>query len=278
MRFCATGLTDLEVPRFAGAGASALFLGASIFYGVIKGDHVPMIVDAVRDTRDAVANAAGFRIGAVALSGQHHVGRDTIFAAAGVTDRASLLFLDVDAARSRLKAIPWIAEATVRKLYPDRLQITVTEREPFALWQLAGHVSVISADGTVIAPLVDPAFTALPLVVGFGAGPRAHDFLALLDRYPGIRCQVRASILVAERRWNLRLENGLDVRLPEDDVGHALDLLANLDRDRQLLSRDIAVVDLRLPDRVTVRLSEDVAQAREQARKDKAAKRKGGDA
>ena len=266
---------NFQAPRWAGVAASALFVGAGIAYGVVKGDHVAMIVDALTDTRDAVADAAGFGIAAVSLSGDHHVSRDRILAAAGVTEHASLLFLDVQAARARLLAIPWIAEATVRKLYPDRLLITVTEREPFALWQLGGNVSVISNDGTVIAPLHDPAFATLPLIVGQGAGVRAREFLALLDRHPEIRDAVSASILVAERRWNLRLKSGVDVKLPEADVEQALARLARLDHDRQLLSRDVSVVDLRLSDRVTVRLSEEAAQAREQARKEKTAKRKG---
>jgi cell division protein FtsQ len=270
-------LGHLKAPRWAGVAASALFVGAGIAYGVVKGDHVAMMVEALIDTRDAVANAAGFGIASVSLSGGHHVSRDQILAAAGVTERTSLLFLDVQAARNHLLGIPWIAEATVRKLYPDRLQITVSEREPFALWQHGGTVSVISIDGTVIAPLRDRIFAGLPLVVGQGAGVRAREFLALLDRHSALRETVSASILVAERRWNLRLKNGLDIKLPEANVEQALDRLEALDRDRQLLSRDISVVDLRLSDRVTVRLSEEAAQAREQARKDKSAKRRGSD-
>ena len=105
----------------------------------------------------------------------------------------------------------------------------------------------------------------------------ANDFLAIVDRYPDIRGMLRASILVAERRWNLRLNNGIDVRLPEADVEQALERLVRLDREKKLLSRDIVAVDLRLPDRVTVRLSDAAAQAREDALKDKK-KKKGGDA
>ena len=101
--------------------------------------------------------------------------------------------------------------------------------------------------------------------------------MAVIDHYPAIRAALRASVLVAERRWNLRLESGVDVRLPETDVEQALDRLAALDREKKLLSRDIVAVDLRLPDRVTVRLSEAAAQAREEALKDKK-KKKGGDA
>jgi len=271
-------MADLRLPRWAGAAATALLILASTGYGAWKGGHFPMIADALSDARDAAASAAGFRIAAVSLSGEKHVTRREIFAAAGVTDHASLLFLDVDTARARLKAIPWIAEAAVRKLYPDRLQITVTERDAFALWQRDGNVSVISADGTVVGLLADWHFAHLPLVVGPGAATRAREFLALLDAHPEIREQVRASVLVAERRWNLKLKNGLDVRLPEADVPHALDALAELDRDKHLISRDISAIDLRLPDRVIVHLSDAAAQAREEALKDKTAKRKRGDA
>jgi cell division protein FtsQ len=270
-----------QPPRHAGtAGAIGLCL-ASLAYGAVQGGHVPAILEALRDSRDAVANAAGFSIAAVSLSGEKQVSREAIFAAAGVTGRSSLLFLDVAAARARLLANPWIAEATVRKLYPDHLQIIVTERSAFALWQLGGKVSVIAADGTVVAALDDrtyAAFAALPFVVGAGAGTQAREFLALLDRYPTIRDEVRAAIRVAERRWNLKLKNGIDVRLPEVGADQALETLAALERDKHLLSRDLAAIDLRLPDRVTVRLADEVAKARDEALKDRKAKRKGGDA
>jgi cell division protein FtsQ len=89
---------------------------------------------------------------------------------------------------------------------------------------------------------------------------------------------LRASILVAGRRWNLHLANGIDVRLPETNVEDALDRLVALDRDKRLLSRDITMVDLRLPDRVTVRLSDAAAQTRDDALKANMKKKKGGDA
>jgi cell division protein FtsQ len=158
------------------------------------------------------------------------------------------------------------------------LQITITERQAFALWQENGNVNVIAADGTVLEPVVEDRYLSLPLVVGRGAERAAKDFIALIDRHPDIRSALRASILVAERRWNLRLTNGIDVRLPETDVEAALDRLAALDRDKKILSRDIAAIDLRLPDRVTVRLSDAAAQARDEALKANAKKKKGGDA
>jgi len=271
-------LSHLRVPRYTGAVAGLAFLLAAGTYGVIKGGHVPSIETAIKDTADSIANIMGLRIATVSLSGQRQVSREEIFAAAGVTDHSSLLFLDVADARAKLEAIPWVAEATVRKFYPDRLQITITEREPFALWQINGKVQVIAADGTVLSNLIEPRLAALPFVVGPGAAVAARDFLAVLDAYPVIRDQVRAAILVAERRWNLRLKSGLDVRLPDANVEAALDMLARLDREKSLLTRDITAVDLRLADRVTVRVSDALAQVREEAIKKATAKKKGGDA
>jgi len=100
----------------------------------------------------------------------------------------------------------------------------------------------------------------------------------VLARYPALRDSVRASILVAERRWNLKLANGIDIRLPETKLETALDTLVALDRDKKLLTRDITAVDLRLPDRVNVRLSDTAAQARDDALKIKKPKPKGGNA
>jgi cell division protein FtsQ len=257
------------LPRGAGVTAAALVIGGSIVYGAIKGDHVPMVVATLTDARDQAANWAGFRIASVSLTGNVHVSREEVLAIAGVTGRTSLLFLDVEAMRERLKANPWIGDATVLKLYPGELQIRITERAAFALWQKNGRVSVIADDGTVLEQYITSALARLPLVVGVGAEKRAKAFLALIDRYPDIRDQVRASILVGDRRWNLRLRNGLDIRLPESEVARALERLVALDREAKLISRDITAIDLRLADRVTVRLSPAAAQARADALKDK---------
>jgi cell division protein FtsQ len=265
-------------PRGVGVIGFVLLLLATVAYGVVAGEHVGTIVAWARDARDAVANSLGFRIAAISLSGEKEVSREQILMAAGVNGGASLLFLDADVARRRLMANPWIADAAVLKLYPDRLQITIRERHAFALWQKSGRLSVIAEDGTVLEPFVERRYLKLPLVVGRGAARRAEDFLTIVDRYPDIRSKLRASILVAQRRWNLLLRNDIEVLLPETDVGPTLDRLVALDRTKKLLSRDITIVDLRLPDRVSVRLSDAAAQAREAVLKADKKKKKRGDA
>jgi cell division protein FtsQ len=271
-------LLDLHVPRGVGSSAAALLLLASASYGAVKGGHVPVMVAQVQDICDAAANRAGFRITEIALAGQHEVGREDILTLAGITGRSSLLFLDAARTRARLLTNPWIAEATVLKLYPGRLRIEIKERKAFALWQKDGRVALIAADGIVLETYVPRRFASLPQVVGQGAERAAADFLDLLARYPGIARLVEASVLVAERRWSLHLRGGVEVLLPEAEPERALMTLGDLARDQKLLARDIVAVDLRLADRVTVRLSDGAASARDAALKaaDKDKKAKGG--
>lgn len=266
------------VPRGAGTIAVFAFVFASVAYGVAKGGHADAVGAQLADIRDAAANTVGFEIASIALTGEKQLTREEILNIAGISGRASLLFLDADAARARLKANPWIADATILKLFPDRLHIAVTERRAFALWQKEGRVRVISRDGVMVQPFAAPHVAHLPLVVGSGANVKASGFLAVMNGYPELRDQIHAYVLVADRRWNLRLKNGIDIRLPEAEPAEAIEALMALDRDRKLLSRDILAIDLRIPDRVTVRLSDEAAAARAEARKDKKAKRKGGDA
>jgi cell division protein FtsQ len=270
--------SNWRLPPGAGIAAVLVFVLAAAVFGVVRGGHGPAMVSELHDLRDSIANGMGFRVTSIALAGEHQFTREEILTVAGVTGHTSLLFFDASEARARLKAEPWIAEATVLKLYPGRLHIAVTERKPFALWQKDGKVSVISDDGAVVEPYVPKRFTDLPLVVGAGAETRAKTFLALLGKYPLIRGRLRAAVLVAERRWNVVLNDGIEVRLPEDGAERALSTLVRLDRDSRLLSRDIASIDLRLPDRVTVRLSDEAFAARQEMIKGKTARKKGGSA
>ncbi len=165
------------------------------------------------------------------------------------------------------------------KLYPDRLQITITERQAFALWQKDGHVSVIAADGTVLEPFVEDRYLGLPLVVGTWRRTASQGFPRRSSIVtPTSRAVLRASIMVARAA----LEPAADQRHRRAPAGiqcrGALDRLVALDRDKKLLSRDITMIDLRLPDRVTVRLSDAAAQARDEALKANTKKKKAGDA
>jgi cell division protein FtsQ len=268
---------ERNVPRRTGLAATVLLLLGATGYGIVRGGHFDDFASAVSNARNAFANSAGFRITTVAINGRKQLSQDEVLAIGGVNGHSSLLFLDASAVRDQLKANPWIADATVIKYYPGALQIDIVERSAYALWQQEGRLSVIAEDGAVLEPYVTRRFVSLPLVVGKGAESHARDFLALLARYPQVNSVTKAAIYIGERRWNLRTKDGLDIRLPENDVGNALATLSKLDKEDRLFSRDIVAIDMRLSDRLTVQLSDDAAKAREDQIK-KTTKKKPGDA
>lgn len=225
--------------------------------------------------RDIAAKVAGFSIEAVTITGQKELDEREILQAAGITPKNSLVFLDAVQVRDRLKSVPLVREASVRKLFPNRLLIEVTEREPFALWQREGDVHLIAADGTVIDAMQDDRFIDLPFVAGEGANKRAAEFVDLLEAAGELRQKIRAGVLVSERRWNLKLANGVDVRLPEKNPKAALKTLEQAEREQRITQKDILAIDLRHPGRIVVRLGVDAYTARVEAQSKKPGKAKG---
>jgi cell division protein FtsQ len=251
--------------RLAGRlGLTALFAG-TISYGIVLGGHGPVAASAIAQVPDVVASIFGFRIEAIVVTGQVELTTEEIIDAVGLDATRSLVFLDAGVARDQLLALPLVESASVRKFYPDRVEIEVTERKPYAVWQNEGSFSVISADGTSIDSARDGRFSNLPLVVGEGADKAAPAFLPVLSRYPVVARKTYGAVRVGDRRWNLRLVNGVDVKLPDDKLEAALAHLTTLIKDQDILSRDLVSIDLRDEAHVLVRLSPEAAKAQAEA-------------
>ncbi|PTW58804.1 cell division protein FtsQ [Breoghania corrubedonensis] len=259
-----------HLPVWTGTAGALGFLGATVLYGMMLGGYT-------QAATDALTAEAGFSIKAIQLSGQRETTEFEILEELEIPNGSSLLTFDAAAARQRLQRNPWVRDVSVQKFYPGTLKVSLSERVPYALWQRGKIVSIIDRDGTVITDEVKERYANLPLVVGHGAQKEAPQILAELDGVPELRSRVRALVLIAERRWNLVLENNITVRLPEDGVDEALRYLVRLDQEKGLLSRDITAVDLRLKDRIVVRLAKDAKLNRGGDQSGVAVSRKGAD-
>jgi cell division protein FtsQ len=201
----------------------------------------------------------GLRVGDVMVEGRHETTAQELLAALGAKRGAPLLGLDLTAARQRLEALPWVRSASVERRWPELIFVTIEERTPLALWQSGGQIKLVDREGKVIEGADVAHFAQLPMVVGDGAPKQAPAFLDMLAKVPELARHVESGIWIGNRRWNLHLNEGIDVRLPETNPDEALQRLAQLDAKQQLLERDIVLIDLRLPDRLIVRLSPDAA-------------------
>ncbi|WP_237476659.1 cell division protein FtsQ/DivIB [Lichenibacterium dinghuense] len=237
-------------------------MAATGLYGAVRGGQYAAYVAAEGAPADLVAKALGFSIDSVTISGLKSLTPGEILRDGGVSARNSLALLDAGALRDRLKAVPLVQDVTVRKLFPGDLHVNVTERDAAAVWQKDGQLSLVATDGTVIDAVRDDRFNALPFVVGDGANTRVGEFQALLGAAGELRDKVRAGVLVGKRRWTLQMDSGIEVELPELDAMDTLKRLADIERQSHILEKDVVSIDLRIPGRITARLTEDAAAAR----------------
>ncbi len=258
-----------RLPSLTGTGLVLAFFAGIGGYGLVANGGYAELVRQYGEPRDRIAAALGFGLDKITISGIARLPEREILRLAGITPRTSLPFIGAADIRERLLAEPFIKSADVRKLYPNALAITLVEREPYGLWQLNGELFVVAADGTPIDRLRDPTLATLPLVVGEGANLRAAEYLALLDAAGPLRSKIRAGTLVSGRRWTLKMQNGLDVRMPEEGARAAMARLVRLDRESGLLDKDVLAIDLRMQDRIVVRLTEEAAAARTEGVKKK---------
>jgi len=248
-------------PRVGLYATIGLFAAAGI-YGAVIGGHLDDLRRAGFNAANHVTARAGFGIETVVITGHKEVRESDVLRALEIGGNTSLLTFDAHWARRRLADIAWVKSSTVQKLFPGTLRIDLVEREPYALWQLGGIVSLIDRDGDVIGELSDQRFAGLPLVVGSGANKRVDELMALVAPHSIVSTRLRAAVRVADRRWNLVLDNGMEIRLPETGAREALASLDELSETKGLMARDIVLIDLRLADRLVVRLSDQAAVQR----------------
>lgn len=207
---------------------------------------------------------AGLVIDEIRVDGRVRTSSAAVLGHLGVHRGQPILSVATTDLRARLEDLTWVERAEVVRLLPDGLHVRLHERRPLALWQRQGRLRLIDHAGRTIALGRERhdllrTFGDLRILIGEGAPERASRMFAALSSEPALWSQVTALTLVGERRWNLRLEGGIDVMLPAEDPLGAWHRLAALAREEALLERAVVTIDLRfLPERIRLRLDPDL--------------------
>ena len=250
------GRGDFVPPRFAATIVSGVLLASSSAYGAWLGGHMDSVVQ-------GFTARTGFAVDQIKVVGNHETSEIDILGSLGLNGWTSLVGFDVDAARERVAALPWVETAAVRKVYPHTIEVRIEERQAFALWQRGGELSVIERSGHVIAPYSGGKQALLPLFVSAEVPAHAPDLLARMDKFPDLAGRVKGYVSIGGRRWDLTMVNGVTVKLPEAGEDKAIATLAELESANGLLERDILSVDMRFADRLVVQLSPEADSARQ---------------
>jgi cell division protein FtsQ len=250
--------------RRAMVGAGALIAVLALAGGATRLAHATWVAEAATAAQARVAKAGtalGFAVANVSVVGRERESRSAILGALGVARGMPILGLDLGLAKTRLEALPWVRVADVERLLPDTIMVRLSERRPLAFWQRHGTLVLVADDGTIIPTSNLDDFGALIVLVGDDAPRFGASLIDMLASEPDLARHVAAAVRIGGRRWNLRLDNGIDVALPERDPEAAWHRLAALDRSEQLLERNILAVDLRLADRLVLRLPPEPAKS-----------------
>ncbi len=242
--------------RAAVRSFAVLFLAAAIVHGAVRNARLSEDQSDISHMPGRLASLVGLAADDIKVSGLVHHDSQSLLNALGVVPGSSLVAFDAGAARQQLEAMPWIEGASVQRKFPNTLEITVKEREAFAIWQHNGAYVLIDHHGTVMGPL-DSSFTGhLTLVTGEGANLAAGELVNQLSATPELMKKVSAAARIGKRRWNLYLDNGVKVALPEQGVSEALQHVADVDKSENILSKGISQLDMRISGQMTVALAE----------------------
>jgi len=239
--------------------------GGAVLSGVLPA-RGPSPLQSQTQSQGLVASALGLtgKLGLVVtdieVTGRATTDRETILAALDAHYGTPILGVSPARAKAQLEALPWVRSAAIERRLPGTLYVHLVERQPLAVWQHDGKQELIDRDGTVI-PVNDLSrFAKYPTVVGDDqARHGAAQLLDLLANEPSLASRVTALIMVGDRRWNARIDNAIDVMLPEDDIAGAWSKLAQLEKTNRILQRDVEAIDLRLPDRLVLRVNDAAA-------------------
>jgi cell division protein FtsQ len=231
---------------------SVLATGAGTLRGIEQGQSL-------REHLGKLTASVGLSVQNVVIEGRQKTPEPLLRAAIGAAPGDPILTYSVTGARQRIETLNWVQSAIVERRLPGTIVVVLTERRPFAVWQHDGKFVLIDRGGDVVTDSDVGAFAGqLPLVVGTGAPEAAVPLLDALAAEPALQPHVVAAVRVGERRWNLHLKNGGDVLLPEGAEPQAIAKLVELQKTYALLDRPLQVVDMRLPDRLSIRPQIDV--------------------
>jgi cell division protein FtsQ len=242
------------VPFVVVAGAATVWLSDA--------DRRESLNLAVNDLRREIATRPEFMVSAMTVDGASQGTSEDIRDILSLSFPTSSFDLDLPAIRERVEELPAIASVAVRVRPGGILELNVAERTPVVVWRTHEGLTLVDPEGNVTGPAIArAAYAQMPLIAGEGAEHHVPQALRLFSAAAPLADRVIGLVRVGERRWDLVLDRGQRIKLPEQGAVEALDRVVALNHAEELLERDIKVVDMRLAHRPTVQLTEQAVDA-----------------
>lgn len=243
---------------------SEAMLGRLMVFAILGGGVAAVVlalgmvgVPAMIEARVAmIADHAGYKVKRVEVRGLNRMNELAIYEKVLSQRDQVMSRLDLAALRADLLTLPWVKDARVSRQLPDTLVVDVVEREAHAVLKQDGRYTLIDATGHPLETVPPSRAKGQLALSGKGVTGQVAGLDRLLQAAPALKTQVAEAEWVGNRRWNLTFKTGQVLALPEgeDESAAALVSFARMDGVDRLLGGKVAAFDMRVPDRIYLRV------------------------
>jgi cell division protein FtsQ len=181
---------------------------------------------------------------------------DKVLSHIGNPHENSIILVKLSELENEIKEIGWVDEASIRKKFPGSIIIKIKEREPSCMWQQDNKIYLSDIEGNLITDKVTNEYLNLPLIVGKDSKNEVPQFFGIISSSPYLYSMVKEGKRVGKRRWDIILQSGVIIKLPEKNYENAWKKLADLDKENKILSKDVNYIDLRIENQVVTGLND----------------------
>ncbi len=231
-----------------------------ITFGVITIRHnlVSKHIDSLLTEFYSKTASVGWGLDDVTLEGRNKTSKEDVLRVVDLHRGDNILEINLAAICDKVKTLPWVKDASVsRSYFPNVIHISIREKKVKSIWQYKNEFYPIDEDGKIIETEYVLQKNILQ-IVGEEAPEHINDLLKIIEKDAELFSRVKVANFVSKRRWNLIFDdvlNGITVKLPEEDVDTAWKKLVKLDKTRGILKRKLTFIDLRLKNKVIVKIS-----------------------
>ena len=201
-----------------------------------------------------ISKTVGLTVREVIVEGRSKTRKSVLLQALQVSEGDNILAINITEMKDRINKLPWVKSARIERHFPNKISLTLFERTPMARWQTNRMLKLIDVHGDVI-PIVDlTRFSNLPIIIGKNAPKIAGQILKTLSNEPNLFRRVKSLTLVSDRRWDVQLDNQINVHLPEKNPGKAWAHLATVQQGHNIFGDQIQGIDMRLENQLIIKI------------------------